>query len=245
MRWLHRRGLAGIAGVTFTAREQAGPFYAAGVIPRTVPTFEIPESSSLFQPGDRACARAATGLHGDPCLLWLGNLDRNKDPLTVLAGVARSVPRLPDPQLWCAFRGRGLLAEVEARVAGAPALAGRVHLLGEQPRDQVELLLCAADFLLQGSHREGSGYVVLEALACGTTPIVTSIPPFRALTGGGRVGGLFPPGDVEALASALVEWAVKDRDVLRRDVRRHFDEHLSFDVLGQRLVDVYGLLARA
>ena len=32
---------------------------------------------------------------GDPALLWVGNLDANKDPLTVLRGVSMAARELP------------------------------------------------------------------------------------------------------------------------------------------------------
>src|SRR5690606_5601858 len=79
---LHRWGLAGIAGVAFTAREQAAPFVAAGVLRPDLPVLEVLESSSWLTPGDRDAARRATGLYGEPCLAWVGRLDANKDPLT-------------------------------------------------------------------------------------------------------------------------------------------------------------------
>ena len=39
-----------------------------------------------LRPLPRAMARAISGVHGDPALLWVGHLDANKDPLTVLEG---------------------------------------------------------------------------------------------------------------------------------------------------------------
>ena len=44
----------------------------------------------------------------------------------------------------------------------------------------------AADLFVLGSHREGSGYSLIEALACGLPPVVTDIHAFRTLTGCGR-----------------------------------------------------------
>lgn len=244
-RWravLHRRALDGISGVAFTASAQAQPFRDAGALPEPVPVFEIPESSSHFRPGEVEKARRNTGLHGDPCLVWLGNLSSVKDPLMGLEALALAVEQLPEPHLWCFYRSAPLLAEVRERIATDRRLAGRVHLEGAIPHEQVEARLQAADFLLQGSHREGSGYAVIEALACGTTPLVTDIPSFRALTGDGRAGALCPVGDAEAMADALVDWAKRDPDQLRRRARERFEEALAFPVLGQRLREVYQIL---
>ena len=242
-RHLYRRGFRGVAGVVFTAAEEVEPYRAAGVIPGDVPVFAIPESSSRFTPGDQLAARAATGLHGDPCLLWIGHLNANKDPLTALEAVARVAGELPAVRLWCVFRDAPLLGEVEARVAGDPRLAGRVHLLGPRPREAVEGLLRAADFFVLASHSEGSSFSVMEGMACGTPPLVTDIPSLRALTGGGAVGALFPPGDASSLARSISQLARGDRARLRRETRGHFEEHLSFEVLGRKLVLAYDALA--
>jgi glycosyltransferase involved in cell wall biosynthesis len=237
-----RRALAGVAGVAFTARAQAEPFIEAGVLPRGVPVFEVLEASTHFTPGDQREARAATGISGDPCLLWLGRLNANKDPLTVLDALSRAAPSLNDPQLWCCFLSAPLLHRVQRRIAGNPTLRDRVHLLGPRPHPEVERLLRAADFLVQGSHREGSGYAVIEALACGTTPLVTDIPPFRRISGDGGVGSLTPPNDSEAMARALLEWSARDRGLLRDQARDHFERNLSFDAVGRELRAAYEAL---
>ncbi len=236
---LHRWGLARVRGVAFTAREQAEPFVRAGVLRPSVPVFAIPESSTRFTPGDVEAARAATGVHGDPALLWVGRLDDNKDPLTILDALALALPQVPGARLWCCFHEAPLMDAVRARLAADPALAGRVHLLGAVPHTDVEMLCRAADLFLLGSGREGSGYAVLEAIACGAAPVLSDIPPFRALTGGGAVGALAPRGDAAAFARALVALAAEPRAALRARTLAHFRAELSFPVVGARLVAAY------
>lgn len=236
---VHRWGLAKIAGVAFTSRAQARPFVDAGVLHPRVRVFEVLESSSHFTPGDRAASRIKTGLYGDPCLIWVGRLDENKDPLTVLTALRIALPELNDPQLWCCFTAAPLLDAVRTRLSNDPLLAGRVHLLDRVPHEKVEELCRAADFLVLGSHHEGSGYAVIEALACGTSPLVTDIPSFRRITADGAFGALSPPGDAEAMAHAIVEWSRRDPDKLRRAARAHFERALSFDVVGAELRTAY------
>lgn len=240
---LRRWGYRHIAGAAFTALGQAEPFRRGRQIPSDVPLFAIPESSSRFRPGSRAEARAATGLHGDPALLWVGHLDANKDPLTVLEAVKAALPALPGVQLWCAYGTAPLMAEVENMLAGNAALAARVHLLGRVPHERVEQLCRAADFFVLASGREGSGYALLEALACGTTPVVSDIPPFRELTGDGAVGALAPRGDSRAFCDALVRLAALPRRSLREQALAHFGARLSFEVVGNKLVEAYCTLA--
>ncbi|MBB6186043.1 glycosyltransferase family 4 protein [Rhodanobacter sp. MP7CTX1] len=234
-RW--RRWYAAVSGVAFTALEQAQPFSAAGLFGPQLRLFAIPESSSRFAPGNRADARVETGLYGDPCVLWVGHLSPGKDPLTVLDGVARAASELPDLQLWCAFGSAPLFDEVEQRIEQDPQLRGRVHLLGKVAHTHVEALMQSADVFVSGSHHEGSGYALLEALACGAVPVVTDIPSFRALTDNGRVGKLWPCGDATRLAEALVDLAASRPS--SQQVRAHFDAALSFAAVGRRWADAY------
>jgi glycosyltransferase involved in cell wall biosynthesis len=108
-------------------------------------------------PWAAAIARAETGLHGNPCVLWVGHLSAGKDPLTVLDGAAKAMSRLPGLQLWCAFGDAPLLAEVSTRIERDPRLAGRVHLLGKVTHARrSSALMQAADLFVSGSHAEAA-----------------------------------------------------------------------------------------
>ena len=237
--WGYRR----IAGAAFTSAAAGAAFLDGAGLPKRISLFEIPESSTHFTPGDRCEARSRTGMEGDPALLWVGRLDNNKDPLTVLAAAEIALRELPGLQLCCCFSEEPLLPEVRRFLAERPALAAHVHLLGRVPHERVEQLCRAADFFLLGSAQEGSGYALIEAMACGAVPIVSDIAAFRALTGNGAVGRLVTRGDPAAFAEAIVALSKADRDRLRASVLRHFEQSLSFDVVGSKLVAAYRSLA--
>jgi len=238
-----RRWYTVAAGVSFTAPELARPFIDAKLFgPRTL-QFSIPESSCLFNPGSREAARVETRMHGDPCLLWIGHLVPGKDPLAMLEGVAQASERLPDLHVWCVFGTSPLLEQMQRRIASDPRLTGRVHLMGSVPHARIERLMQAADIFVSASHRESSGYALLEAMACGTIPVVTDIPSFRAITAHGAVGRLWPVGDPARLADALV--AVATGAPARRAVRSLFDEGLSPAMLGRRWTDAYAQVIQA
>jgi len=241
---LYRRAMAAAAGLAFCAAGQARSFIAAGLVHRRTQLHEIPESTSRFSPGDRRLARSATGVEGDPAVLWVGHLDANKDPLTVLAGISAAARALPRLRLYCCFGEAPLLPAVKARIASDARLQGRVQLLGCVPRERIELMMRAADLFVLGSHREGSGYALIEALACGLAPVVTDIPSFRALTGAGTVGRLWPCDDAAALCSALRSMARRTGPELRGAVRAHFERELSFDALGGKLAAMYADVLR-
>lgn len=236
-RWRH--GMAFASGIAFCALEQARPFTSAGLIRAPTRVYEIPESTSRFTPGDREEARRLTGLEGDPAVLWVGHLDANKDPLTVLEGVSAATRALPRLRLYCCFGVAPLRQPVEQRIASDPDLRARVTLLGRVPHQRVEQLMRAADVFVLGSHREGSGYSLIEALACGLPPVVTDIPSFRSLTAAGAVGALWPCGDARALGEALRAVAARAGAETRAAVRTHFDRELSLDALGSKLAAMY------
>jgi glycosyltransferase involved in cell wall biosynthesis len=238
-RWWYRQGFRRLAAVAFTARAQAAPFLAAGLFRPGVAVFEVLEVSSPFTPGAQAAARAATGLAGDPCLLWAGNLDRNKDPLTLLDAVALAASALPELRLHMCYRQAPLLEAVRARIAREPALRSRVQLLGEVPYPAIELYFRAADFLVQTSHVESCGAAAIDALACGVTPLVTDIPSFRRIVAEGAFGALVAAGDAGAFADAIRTWSRRDRDALRHRARTHFERELSFDTIGRELRAAY------
>jgi len=234
-----RRALGSVAGITFCALQQAQPFITAGLVNPRTRLYAIPESTSRFTPGDQREARRVCQVSGDPAVLWVGHLNANKDPMTVLDGISDAARVLPRLQLYCCFGVAPLLRAVEARIIADPLLRERVHLLGRVPHDTVEQLMRAADVFVLGSHHEGSGYSLIEALACGLAPVVTDIPSFRALTGAGAIGKLWPCNDSRALATILPSIAWRSGTAMRATVRAHFERELSFAAVGRKLAAMY------
>jgi glycosyltransferase involved in cell wall biosynthesis len=110
------------------------------------------------------------------------------------------------------------------------------------PHEHIEALMSAADLFVSGSHREGSGFAVIEALACGLVPVITNIPSFRALTANGTVGRLWRPGNATDLADSLQQqWSAR-HPRQRSDVRAFFDGHLSSSAVGAAWVRAYAEL---
>ncbi len=234
-----RRGVAAADGISFCARGLAQPFIASHDIAPHVRIFEIPESTSFFTPGDRTAARSITGLRGDPCILWVAHLDANKDPLTVLDGVSTAILALPGLELWCCYGSAPLLGAVQERVRTDARLRERVHLLGRVPRERIELLMRAADLFVLGSHREGSSFATIEALATGLPPVVTEIPSLRALAGG--AASYWQPGDAASLTNALL-LATENLQERRKLTREQFECEISAAAVGSKLRAAYAAL---
>ena len=243
---IRRQLMSIVDAFLFSTVEQAAPWREARLIRAHQQVYDVMEASTTLRPIARDAARSASGVTGDPAVVWIGRLNANKDPLTVLDAFERVVARRPPAMLTMVFHDGDLTAAVRARVAGSPVLRDHVRLVGEVPHDRIGAFLSAADLFVVGSHYEGSGYAVMEAIACGATPVVTDIPAFRAMTDSGdghvpgtRLAPLWAPGDAAACAHAL-----ESSPVDRQRVIDHFEQHLTWDAVGKRAMAIYEDVAR-
>jgi glycosyltransferase involved in cell wall biosynthesis len=167
----------------------------------------VPEHEPV-RPDERRAAREALGLGPETiAALFVGELAERKQPLQLAEAVRRA--RAADPRIVALLAGEGpLAAEVEA-VAGEG-----IRPLGR--RDDIRVLLGAADVFVLPSLWEGLPYAVLEAMAAGV-PVLASDGPGNP-DAVGQAGMIFPAGDVDALSAALLRLAddPKLRDALGR-----------------------------
>ena len=174
--------------------------------------------------------------HGRPTVLFLGRHELRKG-LNVLLDAFERVER--SAVLWVA--GDGPCSEVERRRHPA---SDRVQWLGVLSEDEVAARLAGAHVLCAPSlHGESFGMVLLEGLAAGCAVVASDIDGYRAAAGGHA--SLVPPGDVDALASALgvaLADAVEGSGLSSPDARKAAVEYArgwSMDTLAERYVDVY------
>ena len=225
-------------GFFFTADGLAAPWRRRGVLGEKL-VFEVVEGSCDFSPVDRDAAHAATGLDGNPAVLWVGRLHSRKDPVTALRGFAGALERLPGATLTMAFGEAPLLAEVEAFRASTPGLAEQIRLVGRRPHEELAAWYSAADLFLTSSPDEGSNYALIEAMSCGAFPVASDIPPHRLLTAGGAAGELFPARDVGACTEAIVRAAARSTRDARASVRQRFEEIASWPAIARQAETAY------
>jgi glycosyltransferase involved in cell wall biosynthesis len=240
-RWHYRGGMKAVDAWSFTAAARAEPWREAGLL-GDARVLEIVEASTHLRPMDRAEARRITGVHGDPAVLWVGRLDENKDPLTLLAALEIAIPRLQNPRCWMVFRNGPLEADVRARVATSPALRKCVTLVGEVPHAHLAAYYSAADIYVSASLSEGSGYALIEAMACGAVPVVTDIPSFAAIAG--ECGRRWRPEWAASCADGIIEIASGDLVTTQSSVRARFSQSLTWDAIGSKTADAYWQLVK-
>jgi glycosyltransferase involved in cell wall biosynthesis len=242
---LQRWGLRPVDGFFFTARKLAECWVDQGLILKRQPIFEVMEGSTCFRGEERRVARARTGLAGAPTIVWVGNLTANKDPLTVLAGFEQILQQVPEARLYMAYQATDLLGAVRDRIASSPSLCSAVTLLGRVAHPQLEDVYNSADYFVLGSHYEGSGFALAEAMACGVVPVVTAIPSFIAMTDNGHAGACWAVGDSDAFTRAFLGILRQPLEDLSKRVRRFFDQRLSYPAIARASLSAYNKLLSA
>ncbi len=171
----------------------------------------------------------------DASYLWVGRLNSNKDPMTILKAFAQFVNKDSNVRLTMVYSTNELLEEIHIFLKKMPLLATKVLLLGKVAHDSMEKLYQEHRFFVLGSHYEGSGYALMEAMACGCIPIITKIPSFQYMTNNGEQGFLFSPGAEKELVEQLEKSAQIDTSVMRQEILQHYSDFLSFEAIAQQL----------
>ena len=206
--------------------------------------FYVMEGSTDFQYQDRLLARHSTLMQGSPVFLWVGNLNKNKDPLTILQAFATILIGYPTAKLYMAFRFDDLLKEVKQFIKANELLNNAVYLLGELEHNELQNYYNSADYFILGSHSEGSGYSMMEAMACGCIPIVSDIFSFRMMTDNGEIGFLWEVGNAEDLERAIQKALEINIEEARQKVLAFFEKQLSYKAIAKQMVSNYQLIQK-
>ena len=234
---IHRLADYCISGYLFVSKEQAQHWVTHQVIRSREKIFEVMEGSTAFGFKDRLVLKRKFNCEGKTIFLWVGRLDRNKDPMTILRAFHHYISRGNQAQLWMVYGTTDLLEEVN-RFVELNNLSASVKLLGTLRHDLLEDYYSAADYFLLGSHYEGSGYALCEAMACGCIPVVTKIPSFTAMVNKGACGYLFEPGDDRGLLNILLHLNPETAELTRAKVIEKFRRDLSFQAIASNISSV-------
>jgi glycosyltransferase involved in cell wall biosynthesis len=144
---------------------------------------------------------------GEISLLTVGRLDVEKDPFLTVELLGRLEAMYPG-RFRLVWLGSGPMeTALRARIA-ALGLGGRIELRGYVPFGPRLLAFYRdAHALVHVSLTEGVPQSIVEALACGTPVVASSVGGIPAALEHGRAGLVVPPRDAEALAAAVVRLA--------------------------------------
>jgi glycosyltransferase involved in cell wall biosynthesis len=229
----------------FTSLGNAAPWISRKIISSGAKCHEVLEASTYLEKQDKQEARMQLAMAGNFNFLWVGRLNANKDPLTVLQAFRTYSQVNEQARLYMIYQEESLLPAVAEFIRGHRGLGEVVSLVGRVDRQQLATWYSAVDFYLSASHHEGSGYALLEAMSCGCVPVVTDIPPFRKITGEGQYGFLYQAGEPESLLACLQALPEMEEEGRAEAQRQHFVRELSFQAIAEKLTAVVsGLIAK-
>ncbi len=142
------------------------------------------------------------GRDARPTLVHLGRLMRYKSAGVALHALVHVRRTLPDAQLRVV--GDGPDRRRLERLAQRLGLGGAVHFHGHVPHAEKVRLLWTSHVLLNPSPKEGWGFTVVEANACGVPVVASRSPGLVDSVLDGETGFLVPPGDAGAFAAAVL-----------------------------------------
>ncbi len=220
-----------IDGYLFTGIENAASWYKDGIFNQSK-VFEVMEGSTHFKFDKNQIRKQKS-------YLWVGNLFSLKDPLTVLKAFDAFMAIEPDATLTMIYSETDLYDEVLAFICTSENLKKAVKLQGFVPHADLEKVYNRHQFFISASHQEGSGYALVESMACGCVPIVTNIAPHRYMTENGDCGLSFSPGKHGELLNQLIRSREIDYLQWRNKVLLQFEKKLSFDAIGRKIIAVF------
>lgn len=175
-----------------------------------------------------------------PIVLGVGELSARKDFATLLRAFALL---RAEREAHLIIVGKGSERDALQALAHQLGIADDLWMPGF--RDDVYSFMAHASVFAMTSRWEGLGFVLIEALACGTPSVAADCPSGPAeVLDRGRVGALVPVGDAPALARGLTRMldspppAAVCRDAARRyEIEAATDDYLRAMALPPRAGD--------
>lgn len=198
---LARRRVPIVVGSNSTRDE----LVAFGCLPENVEVVHYGFDLNTFTPGGTK--------HPTPMIGYVGRLKRYKSVDHLLEALPAVVRTVPDLTVKIVGDGddRPRLERVSARLG----LQKVVEFTGFVPEATLVEILRSMWFGVMPSVKEGWGLTVLEANACRTPVIASSVPGLKEAVLDGETGLLYPYGDRAALAAAMLRM-LADEDLRER-----------------------------
>jgi glycosyltransferase involved in cell wall biosynthesis len=234
--------------MTIVSQAAADRFVGEKIVPRhlltVVPNGVDIEGIRRVPAGAPQTLRRSLGIEDRFAWLAVGRFEVAKDHSNMLRAFALARERHPDAVLLLVGRG-SLQSETEA-LAGELGLGAAVRFLGV--REDVPVVMSAADGYVMSSAWEGMPMVLLEAGAAGLPIVATRVGGNHEVVLDSESGFLVPARDSAALGSAMVRLADLPPD-RRRTMgergREHVLRHYGLERVAERWEEIYrDVLAR-
>jgi mannosyltransferase len=237
-RWLIRRMDAIIAtsdiSASFLKRE-------AIVIPHGVDTVRY------APPADRAAAFAETKLPGRYAIGCFGRVRAQKGTDVFVDAICRLLPRYPDFTAVIVgaitVEQTAFADDLKKRIEAA-GLSSRIVITGELPIEQVPRWYQRLTIYAFTSRNEGFGLTLIEAMSVGAALVASRAGAAELVVEDGVTGVLTPPGDVDALVTAL-EPLMRDpasSAAMGERARARVQATFSLDAEADKIAEVYRAL---
>lgn len=239
-----RRTVAKAAGVIVNAAFMKNELVRRGIPGKRIAVVPNGIDHAVFHPGDESCRDAGT-------ILWVGNMVSIKRPelaMHAFAGLIRMNEvnhSFRGKRLHLVMAGTGPMRRRLVHLVKRLGIDKQVTFTGSLSRQDVASRMRRAAVLLLTSRSEGMPNVVIEALACGTPVVSTSVGDVPGILSG-NTNGLIVHADAgeglehgvtEALEKALdTKW---DRNAIQASVFVHDWSRAAASV--QQIIESTGL----
>ena len=218
------------------SHEIAEAFVECGASPDRVTVIGNGVDTAKFYPLDRIEARRGLELSEQGRLIVaVGDCVENKGFHVLVDAVAELRRRGHDVHArivgGAPRHGADFTPAIEARIR-ACGVADYVRLVGRRPHSELLAWYNAADLFTLFSEREGSPNVLMEALACGTPAVATSVGGIPDILRDSCLGLLVPERNVSSIVEAVFEALDRtwDRAVIRSVVEKRDWRHVALQL---------------
>lgn len=189
----------------------------------------------------RAVRRALTGSASRPILISVGRFAPPKGYHDLIEALA--MLRETRPDFVMVMAGDGPLFDEIRQAAIQKGLQEQIRFLGF--RNDVPLLLSAADIFVSSSHWEGSPLAVLEAMQAGLPVVATGVGDIPHIVGS-EAGMIVPPHAPHQLADALAALlnAPQRQTQMGHAAQVRVRQEYSPEAWMQKMTDLYAELLR-
>jgi L-malate glycosyltransferase len=187
-----------------------------------------------FQPGD---SPVRPQLGWEDCFVLLSL--RSWEPIYGVDVLVKAFLRAARtaPQLRLILLGGGSQKDVLQTLIAESGLEDRIYMGGLTGFKALPDYYRACDLYVSASYSDGSSVSLMESLACARPVLVSDIPGNREWIDEGEQGWFFPPGDEDALTTAILQaydqrmWLARMAHVCRRRAEERADWNKNFQKL--------------